>query len=735
MIVPNASLAYTSIEDLGAEEPTNFILDPQPNRPLTQFVLEKFSIPFQVHPGTGRVLGGTLPGFDIKNQDATTMLKLSLAVELLDPPEGVAGFAELELDEFGVGRFFVVGETAATNLDVRYCIPTTQIRNPADLVIVRGYDPPPKRILRDSFDGLKNAEVLDYKECAADSCDEQAVGKFASISYDDPLLDQVYLDDIQNSYELKAFESLIGYIIDLDLPDGADPDSGNFQEGLKITFGDTTKEYLTVPASILNNSTTTGSIGGIGAGTGAANVSVGFGSESGGRGSVSAATASLTSRQGSCSDTNVSQIGSRIIIPAERFKRLNKFGNLESDFVSVQEVVFSGQKITRLITSPGGGSVEASASLIVKPQKELVSLPQGKNWTWTFDEQRNVILEFLSIVEDAFTATVCQIYLEPGSISAGAVDLSRFTTDNLVQPIAVGDPAFNGAICNIGDRLGYRAVNGRLCVAIERKRPSIDIFDPLGNAGEIARQFLETISSPGSKGIVQDGQVIPNVVRRFGVRYTPVIIVDAPAPIAYAATGQLTNIDGTKTIPAEGIIDQTDGIVDADPTTVQDIEDSELQTLQDNTNGATIDITLPFCTDQECLQIARNFLALQSEIVTTQSIILGPTSEPELGQVLPDGSIVNEINYSYSDSSQYLITVTAGPKFLSAGSFNDSKYQLRTEDVTREGIVVQDRGNGAEYVVRVEGFGELNAVSMILDEITVGDKVNVRIYNNPVERI
>ena len=53
----------------------------------------------------------------------------------------------------------------------------------------------------------------------------------------------------------------------------------------------------------------------------------------------------------------------------------------------------------------------------------------------------------------------------------------------------------------------------------------------------------------------------------------------------------------------------------------------------------------------------------------------------------------------------------------------------------RDGIVLQDAGNGAEYVVRVDGFGEITALSMILDDISVGDRVNVRIYNNPVEHI
>ncbi|MBD3260692.1 MAG: hypothetical protein GF334_03310 [Candidatus Altiarchaeales archaeon] len=98
-------------------------------------------------------------------------------------------------------------------------------------------------------------------------------------------------------------------------------------------------------------------------------------------------------------------------------------------------------------------------------------------------------------------------------------------------------------------------------------------------------------------------------------------------------------------------------------------------------------------------------------------------------------SIINEINYSYQDGSQYLITVNTGPRFVGAGSFNDSQYQLQTEEVTKEGIIVQDRGDGSTYVVRIEGGDEIVALSFVLQDISVGDKCQVRIFNNPVERI
>ncbi len=691
---------------IGNPDPQNEIIDPDPTKPLSQFVLETFNIPFSLP-----VLGGEMPGQDIRNQDASTILKLSLATELLDPPEGNSGFAEIELDENGIARFYVVGANQATNLDIRYCIPTSQITTPADLVIVRGYDPPPRRELRSSFDGLKNAEIMDYSECAAGSCDEKAVGKFATISYDDPLLDQVYLDDILNSYELEAFESLIGYIVDLDLPDGADRDDPNFIPGLKITFGDTTKEYISTNADLINNFVSVGTTGqgflgqNVGATTSA---QLTFGSSSfGGGGSINVSVTEVDEKTGECTESNTSIAGSKIFLPASRFERLNKFGNVESDFIGVSEIIFSGRKV---ITLTLFGDI--SLDIFVRPQKELINLQHGKNWVWDVDQDGNVEIELFSILENEAVARICDIYL--GNVDVDTIARHSIDTPNVAEEL--GEPALEGLICNIGDRLGYLSLNNKICIVVDRKRPSIDIFDPAGNATTIAEQFID-----------------PN--GPFGIRYTPIVIIDEPAPIAYASTTPLSSIDGTKIIAIEGIIDQADGIVDADPTTTQDLEDSELSVLQDNTNGSTVDITLPFCTDQECLQIAKNFLAQQNQVITTQSVVLGPTSEPRLGDVVPDGAVINEINYSYSDASQYLITITTGPKYLTAGSFNDSKYQLRTEDVTREGVVLQDVGNGAEYVVRIEGFGEITALSMIVEDISVGDRVNVRIYNNPVERI
>ena len=705
---------YVDLLQVGPTHPQNELLDEDPDQPLSTFILNEFGIPFDAGFA---FKGSSLPGYDIKNQNASTMMKLALLTELIG-----GRFIEIEIDEFGIARYYTVGTAPASDIDVRYCVPTSTINQPINLVIVRGYDPPPVQELRTSFDGLKNKELMAYEDCAQDSCEESFVARYATISYDDPLLDQQYLDDVKNSYELKAFESLVGYLVDLDLPDNVD----NIP-GFRITFGDTTKEYIRVDATIMNNS-----VGAVGASDALGDQQ----GDAGKRGFSSFGDAGIVSQPGQqgnrsggnvpiviniINESNINNLptcgavldsiaGGLITFPKERFIRENKFGRLESDFIGITDVVFAGNKIKSFTASPGGFGIGSSIFWVVDPNKDLVELSHGRNWTWTVNTTTEDIEVYLfSILEDARAAVTCQVYSNPelfSSSTAPTQDLVYAYSNNLIDRFPAANEEF---ICNIGDDLGYWNASGKMCVVVERRRPSIDIFDPLGNASTIADEIAIT--------------------------YTPVIMVDTPPPVTYAANKILSSIDQTRTIPSTGVIDQTDGIVDQDPTTTQDLEESETSILQDNTDGFTLDISLPFCEEDDCLLIAQQLLALQEEDVRTNSIILGPDSNPRLGQLMPDGSVINEISYSYSDSSQYLITLATGPKYQTVGGFNDSKYQLQATDVTKEGVVIQDAGNGAEYVVRVDGFGEITALTMILDDISVGDRVNVKIHNNPVEHI
>ncbi|KKN11071.1 hypothetical protein LCGC14_1030160 [marine sediment metagenome] len=706
---------------IGNSGATNVTLDPDSDRPISQLVLETYGIPF-VQP----VLGGSLPGYDIRNQDATNMLRLSLISELTDgaPPgsnrSGVGGLAEVELDGEGIGRFYIVGRELATNLDVRYCVPTGQIVNAAELVIVRGYDPPIARELRQPFDGMKNPDFMGYDDCAAQTCEEEQNSKFATISYDDPALDQAYNDDIVNSYEIGAFESLLGYVVDFDVLGGQPT-----PEGVRISFGESTKEYIRFDASIYKSSMVDGTIpledfvgfeGGkvIGAGR-ARGAAVGGPPSS----SVPATVTTVNQDNGVCTTSTASVVGGLIRLSKTHFERLNKYGELESDLIGIQDIVFSGQKVFQIqefAGAPGFGAT-GFAKTIIDPKKELISLQHGRNWTWTTDGDGGIEINLFSIIDSTYTSVICRFYDNNPAASPGVFEYRESTKDD-PNTFVVLSEQYRDYICAVGDSLGYKVVSGEMCIIVERRRPSIDIFDPGNNAMSIA----------GS----------------ISITYTPIVLVDIPPPIAFASLAILNSIDEdnggpTASIGPTGIIDQTDGIIDAQPATVQNLGASELSILQDNTTGSTIDMTLPFLDEDECLEVAENYLAEQNEVVTTTSIVLGPDSTPRLGDIFTDDngntSVINEINYSYSDASQYLITVTTGPKYLTSGSFNNSQYQLQTEDVTKEATIVQDRGDGATYVVRLRGGDEIVALSFILEDIGVGDKCQVKIFNNPVETI
>ncbi len=706
---------------IGNPSAINVTLDPDPDRPLSQLVLETYGIPF-VQP----VFGGSLPGYDIRNQDATNMLRLSLISELTDNPPpgsnrtGAAGLAEVELDGEGIGRFYIVGRDLATNLDVRYCVPTGQLINEAELVIVRGYDPPIARELRKPFDGMKNPDFMGYDDCAAQTCEEEQNSKYATISYDDPALDQAYNDDIINSYEIGAFESLLGYVVDFDVFGGQPT-----PEGVRISFGESTKEYIRFDASIYKSSVVDGTIplndftgfdGGEVIGAGRARGAARGGPPSS---SVPATVTTVNQDNGVCTTSTASVVGGLINISKTHFERENKYGELESDLIGVQDIVFSGQKVFQIqefAGAPGFGAT-GFAKTIIDPNKELISLQHGRNWTWTTDGDGGVEINLFSIIDSTYTEVVCRFYDNNPAAAPGLFEYRESTKDDPNNFVVLSEQ-YRDYICAVGDSLGYKAVSGEMCIIVERRRPSIDVFDPGNNAMSIASSI--------------------------SITYTPIVLVDIPPPIAFASLTALNSIDEdaggpTASIGPTGIIDQTDGIVDAQPNTVQNLGASELSILQDNTVGSTIDITLPFLDDDECLEVAENYLAEQNEVVTTTSVILGPDSTPRLGDIFTDDngstSVINEINFAYSDASQYLITVTTGPKYLTSGSFNNSQYQLQTEDVTKEATIVQDRGDGATYVVRLRGGDEVVALSFILEDIGVGDKCQVRIFNNPVESI
>jgi hypothetical protein len=232
-------------------------------------------------------------------------------------------------------------------------------------------------------------------------------------------------------------------------------------------------------------------------------------------------------------------------------------------------------------------------------------------------------------------------------------------------------------------------------VAVDLETPSVLVFNPKnGEATEIAENLTYELM--------------------------PIINTDEPAPIAFNGS----------------LINQIDSIIDHDPTTTQNLEDTELeQALAAMDAGGGMTLTLSFLEEEDCVTLSS---ALYDHMNSGDGIettyVCGPNCDPELGSLGPSGGVVNAITYSYQDSNSYTVSVNCGPVLVGGMSqVTGGPSPKAAESFSAKGTIIQDEGNHAYFKVRVDGFKDVTAINMCSEVLRVGDKVNVSIHNNPVE--
>ncbi|MGB2877440.1 MAG: hypothetical protein WBB97_05335, partial [Dehalococcoidales bacterium] len=206
-----------------------------------------------------------------------------------------------------------------------------------------------------------------------------------------------------------------------------------------------------------------------------------------------------------------------------------------------------------------------------------------------------------------------------------------------------------------------------------------------------------------------------------------IISKDLPPPIAYCHGGSTVMLDPRQQIP------------DLDYGTVENLTGSDYQQALEGLENGDVKIVLPFLgcvgnTWDSCAELenAANFIyELQNDVVESVTYVCKPNAEPVLGEVI-DGKTINSINYSYQDSSQYLISVQAGPRWQGIGGWDSSVYQNKVERVQVEAVVRYVYPNNVDCLVQIERMGLLECVNGQTDPLEVGDTVKVTVYNNPV---
>jgi hypothetical protein len=253
----------------------------------------------------------------------------------------------------------------------------------------------------------------------------------------------------------------------------------------------------------------------------------------------------------------------------------------------------------------------------------------------------------------------------------------------------------HGLILPTGPMKGLKI--DQVFVGVELETPSILVYNPNGNSGR-AEEVAKDLT--------------------YDLR--PIVTTDEPAPIAFNGS----------------IINQVDSIIDHDPTTQQNLEDTELeQALEQMDAGGGMSLTLSFLDEGQCATLSSALYDhMNSGSGVEATYICGPNCNPDLGGTGPNGGIINSITYSYQDSNSYTISVNCGPRLVGGMSqVTGGPSPKAAESFSAKGTVVQDEGNHIYFKVRVDGFKEVTAVNMCPAVVRVGDKVNVSIHNNPVE--
>jgi len=667
--------------------------------PLSVRIFNAYNIPISTN--SVQLNKGTLPGYDLENADAIAVIKMSLLEELNnDPPRlvevyvnanGEAEFIEVGAEKFNPGQY-----------DVRYSIPTRRLINKVEQVAITGFNPPPLVYVRGPYNLLEEYDskgeriktILDpLNELVNDTCYEEFFKRYALIMYRTPILRSEWKDTLDSLYNVQAFERIIGWITKIEA-EGVD-------ENTEIIFSDITLypyeidledyKYKTFPAHYVEPE--------------------------------------FDSVNSKC-DVDYSYIN----FPRQDALKIEldtyidpETGQEKSDFISVDNVFVIGWPcvITDWSAFPMGG-----LQVNLTGNREAVRITENLDYVWTIDDDGNPLISF--IIRDK-KVKVCSAYNCPpehyyfgplANYSMGVTNWVVTEVDENNNPKEIVYFNYHGEYgwaWQFNSRVypkGTLMFISKIIVVLRRHKSSITIYDPSGGADEIANSMKYELY--------------------------PIIECDPPAPICGAGK-------------FNGVVDHTSCLYDHDPTTFENLVECDSNRLQEALSGPSISMTLPFLNGVE---IDVNKASGEESVVTyldsnssplckianyiydlvnydelsEVTYILGPEAEPKLGQQFGDG-IINSISYSYQDSSNYLITITTGSKFIDSGtSFSDSSiWTMDVESITREGVVTQVAGNGIHYVVHVNGLGDYIAVNTIFNQMPpeVGDRVTIEINNVP----
>jgi len=671
-------------------------------------------------------IGGYLPGYDVKNRDAYQGIQLSLATELKNKQ-----LYECYADENGVVKFYLIGENqSGIGSYVLYDITTAQMKQKCENVVVTGYDPPAKRIVRgpyplftfanrfartedanDKSSIYYDPDIADYPKywvlgdiLGAEAC---KIYKQGFIEFGKPWLNDEYKLSANGAgaggqfiYDHKAFEKIIGWLYKVEVP--------FYEQGsTQIELLNKSSKYISLDS---------------------------FGDLQ-----QRSWVDNLYYKPQVCLTGQELDFTKGVYLPDSDSKK----------FLGVREVYIYGCELKSIYPDEyfddesqtiKSGYVDFIVDLETR-MKEPIKLSAGQDYIVAKDPN-----DSLGRYKIIFSCNVSPNWIDKfgGAIESTSNATFRISESSIYAKTDKGEltdhEASTGNFWNIAEISGYLRDSH---TEADNTTPHSAAIFPMGEGTSgYALEYDPVNDSNNAKIIVvydwdnpcvsildqrQSNEVTGESLMGVTVDLYAVISKDLPPPIAYCHEGISMILDPRQQIP------------DLDFATVENLAGSDYQKALEGLENGDVKIVLPFlsCAGnpwESCIElenVAAFIYTLQNDIVESTTYVCKPDAAPVLGEII-DGKTINSINYSYQDGSQYLISVQAGPKWQGIGGWDSSVYQNKTERIQVEGVVSYVYPDNMKCLVQLERIGLLECVNGQIDPLEIGDTVKVTVYNNPI---
>ena len=673
---------------------------PTPSDSVAYVTLEACGIEHQLNNSDG----GKLVGVDIKNLDATSALKMSLMESYA---KGGSFLLEPVVNSYGAVELVRVGSTSGNITDIYHRIRTSNYISYENVVKITGQKPRPIRRVG-NYLTLTDSEEYDAliwdTSYMATGCQLKNIKKHATITFKDPHKEYTdSSDNIASIYEAEwPWERVIGWLYYLDpgiYDNSIHPDISvdTIKKDLKVFL----KSQSSVPILIAGPTETTGRPNPNITEENYVNIGTLKRREYNPLMQLEPECFEGLTTEAKCSDYTIN-----VNIP-ENIRFENIRGIRTDKFLGVSRIYVVGQELQ--ICRPYARSsayVDDEAAqdksnwdlwiAMNAMEPRYINLDEGTDYAVSYEpeNEERICVQFVdnSMFEDIieYTSPVnyrvfpnCEFYNYNDPDGA-------FSSPNT---------AGTGTILPRYNKTGILAQ--QVWAQVDLDIPSLVVIDPYGSADEVA------------KGVI--------------LQMAPIIMKEEPAPIA---------IDGE-------LLDLTEVFrsTDADPTTIQDFENTRYEQLISSMNGKqVIELNMSTLDETETQELSSRLKDIMESDRSKDiniSYVCGPACNPQIGGLGNAGGIVNSVSYNYSDGGSYTITVNEGPYIVSGSlsGITGDYYNKATESLQKvEGRVIQDYGNNIIYKVLVDGIGIVEAILGTAAQIVKeGDKVSVTIHNVPVE--